>query len=168
MTMRRFLSLGVVLSVLLAGCGPAGEEDGAGEAGEDPQARAEIEQRLEEYLPVLATAYETGEIERLRPYAVERVMAQVEKRVSDLAGSGMVLEAELQGLVLEKVHAWGNDFAMVTALETWDLRHYSTGSRTLVSERLGTRNRVQYQLKKIGGRWMIFHRALEQEFDEPS
>jgi hypothetical protein len=150
--------------VLLAACAAPGDEEGA-EAAASPQTQAEIEAQLRAYLPVLSHAYASGDIEPLRAYAVERVMAQVEKRVSDLAAGGMVLDPDLRELTVEKVVTWGNDFAMVTTLETWDLHYVSAGAGAPISERLGTRNRVQYQLKKLDGRWTVFHRELQQEFD---
>ncbi|MBZ0113819.1 MAG: hypothetical protein K8J08_15255 [Thermoanaerobaculia bacterium] len=141
-------------------------EDGTA-AEADASEEAVLQRRIETYAPVLAEAYSTGNIEILREFAVERVLAQVEKRVSDLATSGMRVEAKLVDLTVESTNLFGNNFALVTTLETWDLHYYSTGSaRSLVSERLGTRNRIEYQMKQIDGDWMIYFRELKQEFDD--
>jgi hypothetical protein len=70
-------------------------------------------------------------------------------------------------LTVESTNLFGNNFALVTTLETWNLHYYSTGSaHSLVSERLGTRNRVEYQMKEVDGVWMIYFRELKQEFDD--
>lgn len=164
--MRRVKILGAVLLLLtMVSCGAqeSAEEAAAASASEHELFQA----RLEAYAPVLSEAYATGNIEVLRGFAVERVLAQVEKRVNDLATAGMLVETEQVSLVIETINPFGNNFALVTTLETWDLRYYSTGSaHSLVSERLGTRNRVEYQMKELDGEWMIFFRELKQEFDD--
>jgi hypothetical protein len=154
------LALAVPLGVA-AGCAPSDEDRTAAES----ERRREIQQTLEEYLPVLADSYRTGDVEQLRPWAVERVMAQVHKRVLDLRDQGMVLDPTFHELTVEELTAWGHDFALVTTLEIWDLRYRSSGTGVAVSDRPGLRSRVQYQLKKVEGRWRVFHRDLIQEFD---
>ncbi len=161
---------GIVLGLLLLSVGACGPQEPIQEVGEPATASEEaaLEARLVAYAPKLAEAYATGNIEVLRDFAVERVLAQVEKRVSDLAVAGMLVEPEQQNLVIEEIQTFGNNFALVTTLETWDLRYYSTGtSHSLIEERLGTRNRVEYQMKERDGVWMIFFRELKQEFDAP-
>ena len=156
--------IAIALASLL-GCGTSSSD--AKKAAVDQAEQEALRARIESYAPVLAEAYSTGNIEVLREFAVERVLAQVEKRVSDLATSGMLVEPTMTDLIVEKVETFGNNFALVTTLETWDLRYYSTGvAHSLVSERLATRNRVEYQMKILDDQWMIFFRELKQEFDE--
>ena len=42
----------------------------------------------------------------------------------------------------------------------WDIRTYSTGSDQLLTEQLGQRNRVKYQLKRIDGSWQVLFRTI--------
>lgn len=163
---RRLLTLAVGLGILLApACGPRDEEADSRREGER---REEIQRALTDYLPLLGEAYSTGDVELLRPWAVERVMAQVHKRISDLRDQGLVLQATFHDLTVEELVTWSRDFAMVTALETWDLRYESLGTGVEVSDRPGVRSRVQYQLRKEDDRWRVFHRDLIQEFDPDS
>ena len=163
--MKRVRVLGAIVLLVAIGCGEPVSTDGVPAVSESE--REVFQARLEAYAPVLSEAYATGNIEVLRDFAVERVLAQVEKRVQDLAVAGMLVETELVSLVIEEIRPFGNNFALVTTLETWDLRYFSTGSaHSLVSERLGTRNRVEYQMKELDGEWMIFFRELKQEFDD--
>ncbi|HVS02343.1 MAG TPA: IMS domain-containing protein [Thermoanaerobaculia bacterium] len=160
---RSLLAAGIVMTLPLAGC--TGEPR-ATEAPASATEREEIRQALERYLPVLAEAYASGNVELLRPYAVERVLAQVQKRVADLLAQGLVAAPQFESLEIEELTTWGNDFAMVTTLETWDVTYRSSGSGTVVSSRPGSRSRVRYQLKKVDERWTVFHRELKQELDE--
>ena len=149
---------------LALGCGGGAEEPAA--APLSAADREQIQQMLEEFLPALAQAYGSGDIEPLRPYAVERVLAYTEKRVADLMGQGMELQARFDNLVIEDLRTWGNDFGVVTTLETWDLTYYATGGQSVISERPGSKSRVGYQVKKVDGRWLVFHRELKQELTE--
>lgn len=148
----------------LLGCGGGGgpEADAAAAASD----RREVQAMLEEFLPALAEAYATGDLEPLRPYAVERVLAYTEKRISDMMGQGMVLRPRFQSLVVEDLKTWGNDFGVVTTIETWDLTYYASGGESVISDRPGVKSRVAYQVKKEGGRWMVFHREMKQELAE--
>lgn len=158
------LALGLGLTLAPA-CRPHDEE---AQAQRDAERRAEIQQALTEYLPQLGQAYSSGDVELLRPWAVERVMAQVHKRIGDLQEQGLVLQATFHELTVEEMVTWSQDFALVTAMEIWDLRYESLGTGVLVSDRPGVRSRVQYQLRKEGDRWRVFHRDLVQEFDADS
>jgi hypothetical protein len=155
------LAVGVALVVSCGG--PAQQES---TPADREAAKAQIQGDLETFLPRLADAYRTGEVERIRGYGVEKVMAQVEKRIRDLQVQGMVLEPRFDSLTIEELVLWGHDSAIVTTLEVWDLRYYSTGSHTLVSEDVGAKSRVEYQLKREKGRWLVFHRELKQELGE--
>lgn len=147
------LSLLVVLSTALSGCGPEKVSD------ED---RAAIEQTLRRYLPVLAKAYADGNIEPLREFAAERELARVYSRVSELAEEGKVVEPTFRQLTVENVTVWSYSNAYATTLEVWDLRVFPTGSSTVLSEELDQSNRVKYQLQRRGDHWQILARELEQ------
>jgi len=165
-TMRGRVVWFLVVSAVVLGCDGTGATGEHGESEATDEQRVEIEALLAEYLPALASTYADGNVERIRPFAVERVMAQVMKRIVDLSDAGLVLEPELESVVIEELHGWGNDFAIVTTFEVWNLRYYAAGGDALVSERVGNRSRVKYQLKVTDGRWRIFHRALEQDLDD--
>ena len=153
------LGLVVVASAgLLAACGdPSPEEVAANEE--------EIEDFLEEYLPLLAEAYRTGDAAPLDPYAAGKEQAAVERRARELARSGEVLAPELKSVEVEAVTIWNAVNAYVTTHEVWDIRTFATGSENVVREQLDQANRVKYQLKREGGRWRVFYRQLEQTYE---
>lgn len=166
----------VVVSAVVVGCQPPPEEGpGPGTvAGETTaegvdtgsDAEEEIEAFLERALPLLAEAYRSGEVEQLRPVATERVLAQVEKRILDLMEQGMRVEPTFESVTVEEVSSWRNDNAIVTTVETWDLRYISTGEGALISEQPDARSRVTYHLRKERGEgWRIYQRDLRQQFD---
>ena len=150
--------------VLVLGC--SGESRERGAAPGSAEDRQEIRTMLERFLPALAAAYSSGDMEPLRPYAVERVLAYTQKRVTDIANQGMVLEANFDGLVIEDLRTWGNDFGIVNTLETWDLTYHPAGGGSVISDRPDTKSRVAYQVKKEGGQWRVFHRELKQELTD--
>ena len=152
-----------LLLLLALGCQVA-QEGGAPPASADE--RREIEQMLREVLPTLAEAYGSGDLEPMRPYVVERLLAYTEKRIQDLLEQGMVLHARFDDLDIEDVRIWGNDFGVVTTLETWDLTYVAAGGETVVSEQPDAKSRVAYQVKKEKGRWRVFHRELKKELSE--
>ena len=139
----------VLAGLLFWGCG------GGGQAGEETAAKAEIQSTLEEYLPQMALAYRTGNLEPLRQWVVEKEVATLYKRVSDLADRGMTVEPELRQVTVETVGVWSHSNAVATTLEVWDVRYYSTGSRNLISESLEQANRVKYQFKREDDRWWV-------------
>ncbi|HUF77812.1 MAG TPA: IMS domain-containing protein [Thermoanaerobaculia bacterium] len=156
-------SLVTLLAVLCAGfaaggCGGSSPEDEA----EDREA---IEAFLEEYLPQLAEAYRTGEVENLDPYAAEKEQAKIAQTVRELARSGEVLAPELESVRVEDLTVWNEVNAFVTTVEVWDVRTFAVGTERVVREQLGQANRVKYQLKRSGGRWRVFWREIERTYE---
>jgi hypothetical protein len=164
---RRLLGgLAAILAVAIcSGCGGGGGEQDSPAAASAAD-RQEIQRTLEEFLPLLAEAYATGDLEPLSPYAVERLRAYTAKRIDDLRGQGLVLRPRFHSLVIEDLKTWGNDFGVLTTLETWDLTYHAAGGDTVVSDRPAVKSRVVYQVKKEGGRWRLFHREMKQELTE--
>ncbi len=150
--MRRRMPAAFLLSLAAACATPAQQE---------ARARQEIQAHLEAYLPRLAESYASGEPAGLGGLAAAKEIAGVEKRISDLAFEGRRLQPAFRGLVLESVEVWNYSNAYATTLETWDLRIYATGSERLLSERIGEKSRVKYQLKRDEGRWLVLFRAVE-------
>jgi hypothetical protein len=131
--------------------------------------REAIQALLEAYLPRLARAYSSGDVEPLRELAAEREVATVHKRLLEIAAQGRTLEPELRSVVVEEVEIWRHSNAYVTTLEEWSLRVYAGASRTLISESPAQRNRVKYQVKREGhgddARWRVLYRQIEQTFE---
>lgn len=123
---------------------------------------ASIEAALEAYLPLLGQAYATGELEPLEGLAAQKEIAAVAKRINDLAGQGRVIEPIFRGLTIEDVKVFNYANAYVTTVEIWDLRSLATGSREVLAEDVGQRNRVKYQLKREGDSWKVLFRAKQE------
>jgi hypothetical protein len=147
-------------SVLLALAGAACSPPGGG-----PADREAFQKLLEAYLPRLAQAYATGDVDPLREFAGEREVATVEKRLQEIAGQGRTLEPELRSLAVEEVEIWRHSNAYVTTLEEWDLRLYAGDPRTLLTETRAQRNRVKYQLEREGETWIVLYRQIERTFE---
>jgi len=122
---------------------------------------AAIAAALEAYLPLLGQAYATGDLAPLEGLAAQKEIAAVEKRISELADQGRVLEPIFRELTVEDVKVFNYANAYVTTVEVWDLRSLATGSREQLAEDVGQRNRVKYQLKREGGSWKVLFRAKQ-------
>lgn len=144
--------------LIAAGCG----EPSAEEVQADKDA---IQAFLAEYLPLMATAYRTGDTSPLEDYAAEKERASIEHRVRELARTGETLAPELQSVAVEDVTVWNSVNAYVTTHEIWHIRTFATGSENVVREQLDQANRVKYQLKRDGDRWRVYFRQLEQTFE---
>lgn len=136
-------------------------------AGESlpPADEAAIGAAMEEYLPRLATAYATGDLEVLRGVAAEKEIAGLEKRIRDLLAEGRIVEPTFKSVQVEQIDIWSHSNAFVTTLEVWDLAVYASGSHRLLSQELGQRNRVKYQLKRQDDGWRVLYREIETTFD---
>ena len=136
---------------LLAGCtGPSEEE-----ADID---RQEIEVFLEEYLPKMAEAYATGDLEPVKPYVSEREVAVLQKNIRDLATQGRTVKTELQELTIEEVNPLSHATVSLTTVEEWSVRVYAQGTENLLAEDPSQFNRVQYQLDRDDGKWTLMAR----------
>jgi hypothetical protein len=152
-TIRRIVAATWLLAALLAaGCSAPGPEPEVDEAA--------IASTIRAYLPRLAAAYATGNLEPLKELAVEKEIAHVRQRVSELTDQGKVYEPELREMTVESVSVWQYANAFVTTVEVWDVRSYALGSRTLLSETVDQRNQVKYQLKRKDDGWKILYREL--------
>jgi hypothetical protein len=116
---------------------------------------------LEAYLPLLGQAYATGELVPLEGLAAQKEVAAIQKRISDLADQGRILEPTFHELTIEEATVFNYANAYVTTVEVWDLRSLATGSREVLAEDLGQRNRVKYQLKREGDSWRVLFRAKQ-------
>ena len=116
---------------------------------------------LELYLPRLGQAYSSGDLQPLDGLAAQKEIAAIEKRISDLADQGRVLEASFRELTIENVKIFNYANAYVTTVEVWDLRSLATGSRQQLAEDIGQSNRVKYQLKREGDSWRVLFRAKQ-------
>jgi len=142
----------------LGACAPTPEEQAV--------ERDEIAAFLQDYLPRMAEAYRTGDVEPLAPYAAQKEGESIVRRVRELGKGGQVLDAELVSLEVEDVRTWSAVNAYVTTIEVWTLRVRAAGSGTVLREEIDQTNRVKYQLKRDGERWRVFWRQLEQTFED--
>lgn len=153
----RKLRLVVVVAVAFAGCGEAAKR-------EETVDRAAVQNTLEAYLPLLARAYSTGDLTPLEPYAAQKEIASIHKRVQDLANQGRTLEATLRSVTIEgNVKVWNYSNAYVTTHEVWDLVVYATGTEQVLASEYEQPNRVKYQLKREDDdSWRILYREIQE------
>ena len=150
---RSTLPLALILvATTLFGCGSAEEKQAADWDS--------VAQALELYLPKLGEAYTTGSTSVLEGYAAPKEMARIDKRIQELIGAGRTLEPEFLELTVEKVDVWGYANAFVNTVEVWNIRSYATGTHALVGEDLAKRNRVKYQFKREGEKWLVLYRTI--------
>jgi hypothetical protein len=116
---------------------------------------------LKAYLPRLGEAYSSGDTSALQGLAAQKEIAAIEKRISDLADQGRILEPSFRELTIEEATVFNYANAYVTTVEVWDLRSLATGSRQQLAEDMGQRNRVKYQLKREGDSWRVLFRAKQ-------
>lgn len=147
------IALALVLFVAI-GCSSAEEQQEV-----DTEA---IAAALEVYLPLLGQAYATGDLEPLEGLAAQKEIAAIEKRISDLADQGRILEPTFRKVTIEEATVFNYANAYVTTVEVWDLRSLATGSREVLAEDLGQHNRVKYQLKREGDSWRVLFRAKQE------
>ena len=146
----------VVCLTLLSACG------GAGAGGVSAEDRAEIGALFDGYLPRLADAYRTGDIEVLRGYASEKEMATLYKLISDLMEEkGRFISSELKSYEIEEINIWRHSNATVRTTELWDVQTVASGSDTVMSEMLDQRHRVVYQLKRTEEGWRVILRSRQ-------
>lgn len=132
---------------------------GRGEGGVSTKDRAEIEALFDAYLPRLADAYRSGDIEVLRGYASEKEMATLYKLISDLMEEkGRFISSELKSYEIDEIKIWRHSNATVRTNELWDVRTVASGSETVMSEMLDQRHRVIYQLKRTDEGWRVILR----------
>jgi len=152
------------LALLLAGALLAGACGGQSPE-EEAADQEEIQAFLEEYLPRMAEAYRTGDVEPIVPYTTEKERAVIENRVREMAKSGQILAPELESVEVEDVTVWSAVNAFVTSVEVWDVRVLASGTERVAREQLNQPNRVKYQLKREDGRWRVFGRQLEETYE---
>lgn len=156
--MRRVLlhSLIPVLALVGLSC------DGMSSESEEAVDREEIQATLDAYLPLLAQAYSTGDFSQLEPFAAQKEVSSVHKRVQDLALQGRRLEATLRSVTIEDVNSWNYSNAYVTTHEVWDLVVHATGTDQVLAEEYEQPNRVKYQLKRVEDSWRILFRQIQE------
>jgi hypothetical protein len=134
-----------------------------GRSAEDVEAdRTAIRQLLEAYLPALAEAYASGDVEPLRAYAAQKEVLSTLKRIRDLGSQGRQVRPRFKQLTLERVDVYQHSNAYVSTIEIWDLEVYAAGSDRLISSQDDQVNRVRYQLKRTDDGWQILYRELVQ------
>ena len=148
----------VLGAVVLLGCQPTGTEDSGVQ-------REEFEIFLADYLPRLGQAYAQRDPSLLDAMAVEKELAKIEARTTELAAAGRIYKPELVQLTVEDFTIWNHSNAFVSTFEVWDIRSYTVGTDILLQESLGQRNRVKYQLKRRDDSWVVLYRELGETID---
>ena len=115
---------------------------------------------LAEALPLMGVECVGHAASRVEVLAAPREIAAIDKRLRDIQLEGRRLAPTFQSVAIEDLQVWGYANAYVTTQEVWDIRTYSTGSDQLLTEQLGQRNRVKYQLKRIDGSWQVLFRTI--------
>lgn len=155
----------VAVALLVAGL-LAGSLSGCGGSAEERQEdlRQEIHAFLLEYLPKLGEAYSLGDADVLEGLAAGKELSAVDKRIRDILAQGRILHPTFRELTVEEVNDWNWANAFVTTVEVWDLRVYASGFEDgePISEELGERQRVRYQLKREGDRWLVLFRTIQE------
>lgn len=155
------LSCCAIFTLLWIGCNGASQEQNLAADKES------IREMMQAYLPLLGEAYESGNIEILRPYVAEKEMASLLKRIGEFMDQeGRVIRATLQSFTVEDVEIWNYSNAFVTTLEVWDVEVLASGSDQVLSQSLGQRNRVKYQLKRRDDGWLVLHRQIEATLEK--
>lgn len=130
-----------------------------------PEDEIAIASLLGAYLPRLADAYRTGNLGILEDLASEKEIAELDKRISDLAEQGRDVRPTLESFDIEDVTIWSYSNAFVTTIEVWDLEVFATGTDRLLSEVEDQRSRVKYQLKRRDEGWLVLYRQIVTTFD---
>jgi len=149
------ISLAAILAIVAVSCSGGSDSD-------QVEDRQKIQVTLEAYLPLLAQAYSTGDLRPLEPYAAQKEVSSVHKRVEDLAVQGRTLEATLRSVTIEEVKVWNYSNAYATTHEVWDLVVYATGSDQILAKEYEQPNRVKYQLKREEDSWRILFREIQE------
>lgn len=154
-------SCGFIVPLVLATCLglSCGDESSDSRQAVD---RQEIQAALEVYLPLLGEAYATGDLAPLAPYAAEKEISTIRKRIEDLAVQGRTLEATFRSLTIEDFNVWNYSNAFVTTFEVWDLVVYATGTDQVLAEEIEQPSRVKYQLKREGDGWRVLYRGIQE------
>lgn len=153
---RLLLPLVALTLVLTGACG------GASSGSDDAEDRRVIQEALEAYLPLLAEAYSTGDLTPLEPFAAQKEVASIRRRIEDLSMQGRTLEATLRSVTVENVKIWNYSNAYVTTHEVWDLEVYATGTDQIMAKEYEQPNRVKYQLKREKDSWRILFRQIQE------
>ena len=121
-------------------------------------AKEEIRAALMEYLPKMAEAYRTGDVEALADSTTQKERAILSKHIGDLAGQGRSMDTELLDLTIEDVNLVSYSSAYVTTTEHWNVKSYAVGTDQLLGQDERQPSRVRYQLERRDGRWVILAR----------
>lgn len=144
------LLLLILLASLTAACGPTEEQL--------DEIREEIRATLMEYLPEMAKAYRTGDVEPLAEYTTQKERAILLKSIRELEQKGLSYDTELLELTIEDLNVVKFANAYVTTVEYWDVTTYAVGTDRVVGHDPRQFSRVRYQLKREGDGWTIMAR----------
>lgn len=156
LTPRRSTVFALVAAPLLASllaCGPS-------EATQQ-QARAEVQELLDAYLPALAEYYRTGDASHVEGLAAPRERDRVDALILERAREGMVIDATLKRFEIESFDLYQHSNALLTTREVWDLRIRAAGSDRVIQEELGKADRYRYQVTRgDDGGWIVLSREV--------
>jgi len=149
----------LAVALLTAGCSPSQKDV--------EQAREEIRATLLDYLPRMAEAYRTGDVEALTDRTTERERAVLHKQITELEQRGMTMDTELLDLTIEDLNLVSHATAYVTTAENWSVRVYAVGTDRLLREDPRQFSRVRYQLERERGHWTVMGRNRDPAINNP-
>ena len=152
-----FLLTALLLFLPLAGC-----ED---MTFDEEAAKAEVEAAIRAYLPKLAEAYATSNTQPLEGLAVDKEIARVSLRISELYDEGKIYRPVFKEMTIEGLSVWRYSNAFATTVEVWDVSSFALGSDVKLGDVADQRNRVKYQLKRKDTGWVILYRDLDQSLE---
>ncbi len=147
------LIVGLLASAFCVACGGVAELD-------EEQVRVELTAMLEAYLPALGQAYLAGDTDLLIGMAVEKERATLNMQLEQNTDRGERLQPVLGQFTIDTV-TLSRTTAFVNTTEVWDIDRLALGSNTVLQSYPNSRFRVQYQVKKNDGAWLVYYRQSE-------
>lgn len=148
----------VVLLLALSGC----SAPGAVEIDE-----SQVRSLLENYLPKVGEAYAEQDPKIIAPWAVPKEVARIGTRIEELEIKGQYYVPTLDSFEVVSISPWNYSNAFVTTLEIWDVTAYTMGTDREISQVMGQKSRVKYQLKRkdAGDGWVVLYRELDENLE---
>lgn len=143
-----------LLAALVLGAGACTSSD----PEQVQEASEEIRATLMEYLPKMAEAYRTGNVEPLEPYTTQKERAILKKSIREHRAAGREMDTELLELTVEDLNLQRGRKAYVITAELWAVTTYAVGTEQVLGQDPRQASRVRYQLNKVDGDWIIYNR----------
>ncbi len=110
------------------------------------------------YNKALIAAYSRNEIDPLREYAGEKELGKVQHLIEGFAAQGLLMEADLKRMRVQKIERWGRDNVVVSTMERWRYRRVYV--KTGIEQKQWTEidYHMMYTMTREDGRtWKVFN-----------